>query len=377
MANTIKETLKKIEEDVKDTADKAASGAKKAGKAASGFLNKAQDSVVHALDVDGDGKFDYKDIKHVAADVGNKAQKTAANIKAGLDDTKRKIDEKTRAAKVAADLKALRPIFMDDINSAEFALPKLIMIVDGPDKAHKESDACKGSVGFINKVDKTDVMTFYTKGTDVLGVELDPDENGEIYYVDPADRDHYISLDDYFKYLKSARLQELQKVAQDLGAKYFDVEYLEEETETHSVGVKPQINIKPETIKKKNKKEENKNKGIAVTGENGFEANKVDTRSSRIIAKMEFLGGHPVRPTLRYLAKEKDIQGLIELRMDENHKLLNKSITIELRKSSGMSMKDVATIGAVLKGLKCSAGITFVSDAEKEFKSKFMYNIQF
>lgn len=252
------------------------------------------------------------------------------------------------------------------------------MIVDGPDKAHKDSEVCKGSVGFINTVDKTDVMTFYAKGTDVLGVELDPDENGEIYYVDPADRDHYISLDEYFKYLKAARLQELQKVAQDLGAKYFDVEYIEEETETHSAGVKPQVNIKPGQSKKKNKEsDENKNKVVAVTGEIGVEATRVETRSSRIIAKMEFLGGHPVRPTLRYLAKEKDIQGLIELRMDENHKLLNKSITIELRKSSGMSTKDVATIGAVLKGLKCSTGINFVSDAEKEFKSKFMYNIKF
>ncbi len=350
---------------------------KDAGKAAKELFNKAQESVTHTIDVNGDGKFDFNDIKQAAEGVSGKAQKVATNIKDSFGDTKKKLDEKTRANKVNADLKALRPIFMDDLSSTEFTLPKLLMLADGPDKAHKESEACKDSVGFKKKSDKMDIVTIYKEDADVLGVEFYPDDNGEVYYVDPTDRDHYISLDDYFGYLKTARIQELQKVAQDLGAKSFNVEYWEEQSEVQKRGIKPHASVKPEKKgRKKQLSDDNTEILQSVSGEIGFENSKTDTNAVRIVAQMEFLGGRPVRPALRYLAKETEIIGLIDQRMAGNP-LLSKSVTIELRKSSGISMKDALLIGAVIKDLKCTAGISFVKDAEKEFRSKFKYNIKF
>ena len=41
--------------------------------------------------------------------------------------------------------------------------------------------------------------------------------DSEIYYVDPTDRDQYISIEKYFNYLKIQRISELQKIAQSLG----------------------------------------------------------------------------------------------------------------------------------------------------------------
>lgn len=57
-----------------------------------------------------------------------------------------------------------------------------------------------------------------------------PDSGDEFYYIDPSERNRYISLDEYFSYLKVARINELQKIAQDLGAKHFKVTYKEEQT---------------------------------------------------------------------------------------------------------------------------------------------------
>lgn len=206
----VKDVAEKTGEGIKDAAGKAGEGiksaAEKGAKGASDILNKAHDNVVHAIDVNGDGKFDFQDIKNAAGNVGETAQKAAENVKKDIQKGKKKLEEKMREAKIAADLKSLRPIFRDTIDGPEFAIPKLLMITDGPDRAHKESEACKDSVGFINKVEKMDVVTIYKNNADVLGVEFYPDENGEVYYVDPSDRDHYISLDEYFEYLKNARL---------------------------------------------------------------------------------------------------------------------------------------------------------------------------
>lgn len=70
-----------------------------------------------------------------------------------------------------------------------------------------------------------------------------PDCDSEFYYVDPSDRDQYIALFDYFSYLKTARIVELQKIAQDLGAKHFKVTYKEEESSSSEKKVKVQVKI--------------------------------------------------------------------------------------------------------------------------------------
>lgn len=64
----------------------------------------------------------------------------------------------------------------------------------------------------------------------MYGLSFYPNSEGEFYYVDPINKDNYIALDEYFNYLKQVRISELQKIAQDLGAKYFRVTYKEEKS---------------------------------------------------------------------------------------------------------------------------------------------------
>lgn len=57
----------------------------------------------------------------------------------------------------------------------------------------------------------------------VYGISFYPNYDSEFYYVNPVDSDNYIVLDEYFDYLKQVRVGELQKIAQDLGAKHSEL----------------------------------------------------------------------------------------------------------------------------------------------------------
>ena len=72
------------------------------------------------------------------------------------------------------------------------------------------------------------VMNIFLDSVNVYGISFYPNYDSEFYYVNPVDSDNYIVLDEYFDYLKQVRVGELQKIAQDLGAKHFRVTYKEE-----------------------------------------------------------------------------------------------------------------------------------------------------
>ncbi len=59
----------------------------------------------------------------------------------------------------------------------------------------------------------------------------------------PTDRDNYISLDEYFNYLRIVRINELQRAAQSLGAKHFKVTYKEEQTSSSENKGKLQMKV--------------------------------------------------------------------------------------------------------------------------------------
>ena len=108
-------------------------------------------------------------------------------------------------------------------------ISKLIRVTE-IDKRHAESDVCRGSIGFVSDQKNLRIVNIYKDNIAAFGLTFYPDTDYELYYVDPCDRDKYIALDEYFNYLKVARVTELQKIAQDLGAKHFRVTYKEQKT---------------------------------------------------------------------------------------------------------------------------------------------------
>lgn len=318
-----------------------------AGKNAKAFLGKTKDTIIKAVDQNGDGSFDFKDVSAMADSIGNAAQNAANAMR---DNAETRNREKER--------KALQPIFLEDLDSTDFTLSKLIRVAD-IDKKHSESEVCKGSVGFISEQKELRIVNIYKNMIDAFGISLYPDADSEIYYIDPSDRDKYIALDDYFGYLKIARINELQKIAQDLGATHFRVTYREKKASITKNDMKAKGNVRVGAA------EAERNLSIS------------DNSNIEVAAEMQCLGHAPIEPKLLYLRGEPSIQSLIALRMDENSQIFHQEFSLKLSNSSGIKEKDAVKIDAALKAMKISGNTTVVSEAQSESRRFFEYEVDF
>lgn len=205
-------------------------------------------------------------------------------------------------------------------------------------------------------------MNIYRKSAEMFGLSFYPDMDREIYYVDPTDRNSYIALEEYFNYLKLVRVGELQKTAQELGAKYFKVT-LKENNMSHS---------------KKETKAKEKAKIVSVkeSAEGKMDVTTSEASSLEVAAEMQCVGHPPKAPVLNYLRKDPAIQSLIALRMDQAspHHL---KYTLKLSNSSGIKEKDAVKIDAALKALKIAGSASLVSEARSESRRFFEYEIDF
>lgn len=313
-----------------------------AGKAAKDLL----DNTIQVVDQNDDGKFDLTDVSAIAGSMSSVIKKGAQTLSESTEETARKLE-----------LKALRPIFKADLDDAEFLMPKFIRVVER-DKRRAESEVCKDSIGYMASIKGIDVIHVFSDSAEAFGISLIPDSGSEFYYMDPSKRDGYIALDEYFGYLKLKRVNELQRIAQDLGAKYFKVTYKEEQASFSEKKVKGHIKT-----------------AVTVDAEHASTEKKYST--IEIAAVMSFPGHDPVKPQLRYLQKDPTIQNLIEMRMNTNGPLLDQKLTLKLSNTSGMKEKDAAKIDTILKGLKCSGNTTVESEAKNESRRLLEYEIRF
>lgn len=99
------------------------------------FWRRAKETIVKAVDQNNDGSFDMKDISVLAGTIGDAAKSTAAAVMVSAEEKSRELERKQ-----------LRPIFAEDLDSADFLISKLIRITD-IDKRRAESAVCTGSCG--------------------------------------------------------------------------------------------------------------------------------------------------------------------------------------------------------------------------------------
>lgn len=314
-----------------------------AGKTAKNLL----DSAVQSVDQNDDGKFDFSDVSVIAESMGSA-------VKKGAQAAKETAEEKARQL----ELKALQPIFTQDLDAADFLMPKFIRVIER-DKKHAESEVCQGSIGYTSDQKGLHVVNIFRDSVEAFGLTFYPDCDCEFYYSDPSDRDHYISLDEYFDHLKIVRVNELKKIAQDLGAKYFKVTYKEEQLSFSSKKVKASA------------------KTAVGKADLDHDVSEKKYSKGEIMAEMNFPGHPPVKPQLKYLQRDPSIQTLIALRMDESAPLLREKFVIKMSNSSGLKESDAVKIDAVLKGLKCSGNATVANEVKNESRRYFEYDIEF
>ncbi|MCI6770399.1 MAG: hypothetical protein PUF31_07455 [Oscillospiraceae bacterium] len=319
-----------------------------AGKNASELFGKAKDAIVRAADQNDDGKFDKEDVSTIADTVGE-------TVKIGAQTIKESAEEKSRLI----ELKLLQPIFIETIDDADFLMPKFIRITER-DKRRSESEVCKGSIGYFSDQKGLRIVNIFRDSIETFGLSFCPDNSSEFYYVDPSDRDRYIALDEYFNYLKSERISELQMIAKSLGAKHFKVTYKEEQTAFTERKIKGNMNVK----------------GVAnADTEHSHSERKYST--VEIAAQLDCPGHEPIKPQLKYLQRDPNIKTLIAMRMDERAPLSHHELMIQLSNSSGIKESDAIKIDAVLKGMKLAGNTSVASEAKNESRRYLEYEIDF
>ena len=318
------------------------------GKNAKDLLEKSKDITIQVADQNADGKFDLEDVSVIAGSVGNVMKKGAQTLKETTDEKARQLE-----------LKTLQPIFLETLNDTDFLMSRFIRITDR-DKKHAESEVCKGSIGFLSDQKGLHIVNIFRDSIDLYGLSFYPDCDSEFYYVDPSDRDGYIALDEYFSYLKQVRISELQKIAQDLGAKHFKVTYKEEKTSFSEKKVSKKVTAKP--IASIDVEQNNENKKYSTV---------------EIAAEMECPGHTPVKPKLKYMKYDPSINGLVEMRMNEHAPLLHQKFMLKLSNSSGLKESEAIKIDAVLKGMKCTGNATVLSETQNESRRYLEYEIDF
>ena len=258
-----------------------------AGQAA----KNAIDSAVQAVDQNGDGKVDLSDAAAIAGNVGDKLKQGARSARENAEERMRELE-----------LKALQPIFTD----SDVPMPRFVRVMDR-DKKHAESAVCQGSIGYESEQKDLHIVNVFRDSAECFGVQFYPDTDSEFYYVDPSDRNSYIALDEYFSHLKSVRISELQKIAQDLGAKHFKVTYKEEQTSFSGKKAKAQVK--------------------AVGGQMRNKTSRTQSiRWSTLRQKWTSRDTSRKKPQLRYMKRDANIRNLVEMRLDESSRSCTRNI---------------------------------------------------
>lgn len=319
-----------------------------AGNAAKGAFDKAKEITIQVVDQNDDGKFDMNDVTSVVNVVGDTMKKGADAVMESAEESRKRLD-----------MKALQPIFVDTLDQTEFLMSKLIHVTER-DKKHAESDVCQGSIGYMSDKGGLHVVNIFRDSIDTFGLSFYPDADCEFYYVNPTDRDNYISLDSYFSYMKMVRINELQRVAQELGAKHFKVTYKEEQTSFSDTKAGAHLKL-------------GKNQGAGASHETAEKKYSVVD----VAAELNMTGHAPRKPELKYLAKDDSVQNLVYLRMNGGEDFHSHRISIKMSNSSGIRESDAAKIDTVLKGMKVAGNATVFNEAKNESRRYLEYEIEF
>ena len=206
--------------------------ASEASKGATELFGKAKSAFVKVADKTGDGTFDKDDVTVIAENMSTAAKNAADKVKILVDETNRE-----------KEIRRLRPIKLEDLNSVNFRMSSLIHIAE-MDKQYAESDVCQGAIGYHSTEKGLDIVHIFRGNEETFGVVLYPDDSYELYCRDHIDRNKYIALDEYFYYLKESCVCELETVAQDLGAKYFRVTLMAEKKTFSKKDIKAKVSAK-------------------------------------------------------------------------------------------------------------------------------------
>ena len=286
------------------------------------------------------------------------AETLADQVKDVADD----VADKAGVARNNIERKLLKPVFPKDIKKN---LTKMIRIVDH-DIVHENSEVCAGAFGFKDYVKGEKVLTLYTKYANSTELQFDPLPDEGVYLSNPYEKNKYIEIDEYYDYIIKARVTELTKIAQDLGAKHIKITWEEEEEHLTSNAKKVKASVKAK-------------KQADTKGTISFDSVINSSSKGCILYESDFAGSSPVMPILTYYKNEKQIENLVNGRLNPDNPLGHQTLSLELKRSCGIKMEDAITVDAAIKKFNIAAGAnsSFKSATERQYRSKFKYEVDF
>ncbi len=287
-------------------------------------------------------------------------KKTVGEAKAGVE----AIAKKTKEAQYTRKVEKYNPIFPEHYRSKDFNIPNIVAIVD--DAVRRGIDVCEGAIGWLGEDAGEEVLYLYDEAIEFSGIEFVPvPVCNAVYYVDNFDRGRFIQADGIFGRTLKEKLDELQRVAEFIGAKRCKI-----------------------SISEANSSIKMKQKDVSAGGETSrISADVVVTHEElKSISKKQYgfveaeFGGlrFPKRPTLKWFKYDDSINNLIDTCCSGKRRV--KKMTLELAGSSSttMSQSTACAIDGVLKQLVGIKGrISMKNQAKEEAQSKIFFNIEF
>lgn len=271
------------------------------------------------------------------------------------------MNEVQQAKNKEALIKKLNPLFPDDYRAADFKLPNIVRIVD--DAVRRGIDICEGSIGWLTAEKGVEILHLYDEAVEFSGLKFLPAATCDsIYYVDPHNRNNFISVDCYFSNMQESRLAELQHIAYSLGAKHYWVEIVESTLDKQSSFMSAKINTK-----------------VANAAGSEEQYNATTTKSMSVAEAAFTSGRKPVKPDLCWFANDNNVLNLIKMRCSEKSQEEITTYTIELSNSNAttMSISAAAKIDTALSNLKIGANASFSKNSEKEHNRKMYFKLEF
>lgn len=251
---------------------------------------------------------------------------------------------KASDAKERIDKARFGPVF--DLDQIAGNMPQVIFVEDN--QRLKSVPACKGAFGFIEKLKGMQVMRLLPKYIGLPGIKFYPDTDGVLYFGDPCDDHLYIDINDYFDYLNAVRVNELELIAQDLGAKHIKVVYKEAR----------KVFVDTDTDAKADDPDE-------------FSFTEVFTDD------VYDAGEDPAAPAVQYLQNDPSISSLIDRRLDSEQDVEKETNAIPCKILDGMSVDDAVKLDGILKTLKLNGNASVTSAAEALERAVLEYTIEF
>lgn len=319
---------------------------------------KIKDNAVAFIDQNNDGELNAEDFarvkdkaKIIAADGKDKARELVI-------DSKEKLDK----ALIEKEINKYNPINKDEFFSDEFKLPRIIRLLENNPYTNKET--CKNAIAFNTNIAKSHVLELVKGENFEDKMSFYPNMSGSLYLQNPYKENMYIELNEYFEYFQKARVAELIKIANSLGAKYVKITYMEKERSFVSKSVNKNTN------------------GPALNGLNLKEKISINASSKEskelMVSNQETFVGHnnPTRPELFYFKDDEIVENYIDSCLGNNPSL-HKEFTIKYNASKECDMQLASDIDAVLGKLKCSGSTSMKSAVSDDKSISMTFEIKF